>query len=208
MEAARVLARIADRLDRTVRCVIYSNEEVGLFGSITDVRLHREELARVRFMLNLDAAGRPGRKGVLLHRWPELEDFFRQAGEEMGGDLPVGQRLSGFSDHFSYFLEGVPTGALGDAEGPPPSGRGFGHTFWDMVDKVQLADIRDATAAVCRYALRVANAPDWPAKQRDQAAIRKLLDTEPGLEQYRLTEQLVQKHGAGILDWWQPKAAG
>jgi hypothetical protein len=41
----------------------------------------------------------------------------------------------------------------------------------------------------------------WPAKHRDKAAIRQLLDTEPNLGQYRLTEQLVQKHGEGILAW-------
>ena len=39
-----------------------------------------------------------------------------------------------------------------------------------------------------------------------QEAVRQLLDTDPGLEQYRLTEQLVQKHGEGILTWWQPGA--
>jgi hypothetical protein len=206
METARVLTQIHARLDRTVRCVIYSNEEVGLFGSITDARLHRDELPQARLMLNLDGASRPGRKGIMLHHWPELEDFFRQAGEEMGGDFPVGQRLSIFSDHFPYFLEGVPTCGIGDVEGPPPSGRGFGHTVWDTVDKVQLVDMRDATAVACRIALRVSNATNWPAKHRDQAAIRQLLDTEPNLEQYRLTEQLVQKHGKGILAWWQPTA--
>jgi hypothetical protein len=100
-------------------------------------------------------------------------------------------------------LRGVPTGSLGDTEGPPPSGRGYGHTFWDTADKPQLVDMRDATAAACRLALRIANAESWPAQNRNQAAIRELLDTEPGLEQYRLTEQLVKKHGDGILSWWQ-----
>jgi hypothetical protein len=204
MEAARILAKIADRLDCTVRFVIYSNEEVGLFGSITDTELHADELPKARFMLNLDAAGKPGRKGAILNRWPELTKFFRQAGDEMGGDFPVGQGLSGFSDHFSYLLRGVPTGSLGDTEGPPPSGRGYGHTFWDTADKPQLVDMRDATAAACRLALRIANAESWPAQTRSQGAIRELLDTEPGLEQYRLTEQLVEKHGDGILQWWQP----
>ena len=141
-----------------------------------------------------------------VNPYAELEDFFCQAGEEMGGDFPVGQRISIFSDHFPYFLEGVPTGGIGDVEGPPPSGRGFGHTFWDTVDKVQLVDMRDATAVACRLALQVSNAADWPAQHRDKAAIRQLLDTEPNLEQYRLTEQLVQKHGEGILTWWQPTA--
>ena len=206
IEAARILAKVSDKLDRTVRFVTYSNEEVGLFGSITDTLIHRTELPATRLMLNLDGAGRPGRKGILLHRWPELEKFFRQAGQEMGGNFPVGQRLSGFSDHFPYLLEGVATAGLGDAEGPPPSGgRGFGHTHWDTVDKVQLQDVRHACAAACRIALRVANAAEWPANQRDQADVRRLLDTEPGLEQYRLTEALVSKYGKEILNWWQPK---
>lgn len=205
MEAARVLASIAEHLDRTVRCVIYSNEEVGLFGSLEDVRRHQHELPNVRFMLNLDAAGVPRRMGFVLHQWPELEDFFRRAGEEMGG-LPVQQgRISGFSDHFPYFLQGVPTGGLGEPGGPPPSGRGVGHTYWDTVEKIRLSDLRDVSGLVARIALRIANEPTWPAKQRSPEAVRRFLDTEPGLEQYRLMEQIVQKYGAHILNWRFPQ---
>ena len=206
MEAARVLSGMADKLDRAVRFVIYSNEEVGLFGSISDARLHEAELAGVRFMLNLDAAGRPGRKGIVLHRWPELGEYFRQVGEQMGGDFPVGQRLSHFSDHFPYFLKGIPTGGLGDTEGPSPGGRGFGHTFWDTADKPRLADMREAAAVASRLAVRISNASEWPVEHRGKEVVRELLDTEPDLEQYRLSEQLVRERGQGILGWWKPGA--
>ena len=156
-------------------------------------------------MLNLDAAGVPRRMGFVLHQWPELEDFFRRAGEEMGG-LPVQQgRISGFSDHFPYFLQGVPTGGLGEPGGPPPSGRGVGHTYWDTVEKIRLSDLRDVSGLVARIALRIANEPTWPAQQRSPEAVRRFLDTEPGLEQYRLMEQIVQKYGAHILNWRFPQ---
>ena len=75
---------------------------------------HEDELNNVRFMLNLDAAGGSSRKGVVLHRWPELEPFFRQAGQDMVADVPIGQKVHSYSDHFPFILKGAPTGHMGD----------------------------------------------------------------------------------------------
>lgn len=201
MEAVRVLSSIADQLDRPVRMVIYSNEEVGLFGSIEDVEIHKDELDGVRFMLNLDSAGAPGRrKGIVLHRWPDLEQQFADWGNEMAAEMPLGQSVSQFSDHFPYFLEGVPSGSMGDPGGVP-TGRGYGHTMWDTVDKLNIGSLREATATVCRLALRIANADNWPTHRRSQEEIQLMLDNEPAFEQHRLAKALVEKFGEQILDW-------
>jgi aminopeptidase YwaD len=59
LEAMRALAALpAGTLRRTVRCVLFCGEEVGLFGSWAYTAAHADEADRTRFMLNLDTAGR------------------------------------------------------------------------------------------------------------------------------------------------------
>ena len=197
LEAARVLSQHAgDALERTVRFIAYGCEEIGLTGSYRYVDAHADEMDNIRFVLNLDACGGAGRKGVILHRWPELEPFFRQAGKEMAWDLPLGHNVNAYSDHFPFFMQGVPTGGMGDAESGP-QGRGFGHTRYDTLDKVQLSDLRNASGVAARLALRLANAAaaDFPAQRRDAAAVAELVATEPDMEGHRVAQQLKKELG-------------
>jgi hypothetical protein len=143
-------------------------------------------------MFNLDAAGGASRKGVVLHRWTELDAFFRQAAKEMAAEIPVGQKVHPYSDHFPFVLKGVPTGHMGDPEAGP-SGRGFGHTAYDTLDKVSLANLREGSAVAARLALRIANADDFPAQRRSLEAVQEILDTDPDLEGYRVSQALAKR---------------
>ena len=145
-------------------------------------------------MLNLDAAGGSSRKGVVIHRWPGLESFFRQAGKEMSAEIPVGQKIHPYSDHFPFFLKGIPTGHMGDPEAGP-SGRGFGHTAYDTLEKVELENLRKASAVSARLALRCANADEFPAQRRTAEAVQEILDTDIGLEGYRVALELAARRG-------------
>lgn len=186
MEAARTLAAYAEgKIKRTIRFIGFSTEEIGLIGSYRYVDAHRDELDKIRFYFNLDAAGGPGRKGVVLHRWIELESFFRQARDEMAVELPVGQHVNSYSDHFPFFLEGVPTGNMGDPE-RGPAGRGFGHTRYDTLDKIETVNLRTGSSVAAQVALRVANAETFPAKRRSPKAVQQIINTEHNLEGYRV----------------------
>ena len=66
MEAARALARHKGAFARTIKLVIFSCEVYGYRGSFAYVDAHRTEMSRIRFMFNLDAAGRPGGSGLGL----------------------------------------------------------------------------------------------------------------------------------------------
>ena len=190
IEAARVLALYAgEQLKRTVRFVGFGTEEIGLTGAFRYAEAHEGELDSVRFMYNLDAAGGSSRKGVVLHRWPNLAPFFRDAAKELAADVPVGQHMHPYSDHFPFVLKGVPTGHMGDPDAPP-SGRGFGHTAYDTLDKVELENLRKGSAVAARLALRIANADDFPAQRRNAEGVQALLDTDPGLEGYRVSLEL------------------
>ena len=66
----RVLTVVKDGLKRRVRLLCFGAEEIGLYGSYNYVRMHEDELGGLRFMLNLDAAGGEGKKGLIFNDSP------------------------------------------------------------------------------------------------------------------------------------------
>ena len=192
IEAARALSTYAaDSLKRTVRFIAFGTEEIGLTGAFRYIDAHTSELDDIRFMLNMDAAGGASRKGIVLHCWDALEPFFNKARQQMHAEMPVGQKVHSYSDHFPFFLKGVPSCHMGDPESPP-AGRGFGHTAYDTLEKVQLENLRAASAIGARIALRCANTDDFPARRRNAEAVQKIVDTDPGLEGYRISLKLTR----------------
>ena len=192
IEASRVLSRYAANiLKRTVRFIAFGTEEIGLTGAFHYVAAHNDELDKIRFMFNMDASGGAGRKGIGLHQWEELESFFKEAAKDMAAEIPIGQKLNSYSDHFPFVLKGVPSGDMSDPEAPP-HGRGFGHTAYDTLEKVELENLRTASAVGTRLALRIANADEFPANRRTNTAIQEVIDTDPGLEGYRVSLELAR----------------
>ena len=188
LEAARVLARHArPKLTRTLRAIFWGTEEIGLIGAYRDVETHAADLDRIRFLLNCDAAGGHGEKGVVLNQLPELEPLFDRFGEELG-DLAYRQSTHAFSDHFPYFLQGVPTAYVGNPRGKF-SGRGWGHTRYDTVDKVELRDVRNAAALVARVVLRTAAEAEWPVARRAPEAVQPFIESETELCEMRAVEE-------------------
>ena len=176
MEVARVLSEEREHLKRPMKFLLFGSEEIGLFGSRAYVEQHKGEMDYIRFMLNFDAAGRAGRQGFNLHGWPELEPFFRRIAEDIGVDIPIWQRVGPYSDHWPFFLEGIPTAGMGDPEeARRRGGRGFGHTMYDTVDKANLRAQRECVANSAIAAVRIANYDDWPAKHRSQEEIDELV---------------------------------
>jgi hypothetical protein len=70
----------------------------------------------------------------------------------------------------------VPSGGIESAEASL-AGRGYGHTRYDTVDKVNLTHLREAATLVARLALRVASEENWPVARRDEKEVLKLLDS-------------------------------
>jgi len=179
IEMARVLYNVRDQIKRRIRFVCFGVEEIGLFGSRAYVEQHAGELDKLRFMLNLDSAGGEGRKGVVLNDLPEVEPLFKRFAEEMNAEVPIGQRVSPYSDHWPFFLKGVPTASGGDPEPPVQrTGRGYGHTRYDTADKADLRYLRDAAANYARLIFRVANADEWPAKHKTEEKIKEFVKAQ------------------------------
>jgi Iap family predicted aminopeptidase len=173
LEAARTLAAYGGTPECTLRFVFWGIEEIGLIGSRAYVAAHADELDRVRFYLNLDSAGAVKEKGIVLNEWPDLQPVFEGWSREMSHPFLVGQSINAHSDHYPFLMEGVPTGGMESVK-KDLSGRGYGHTAYDTLDKVSLAGVREAAALAARLALRIANADDWPAERRPKEEIDAL----------------------------------
>ena len=189
MEAARVLSKYARELHRTIRFAMWGVEEIGLFGSKAYVKKHLDELKNLRFYLNLDAAGSVDPKDINLHAWPELQDTFENYRDEMSLDFKIGQKFHSFSDHYPFLLKGVVTGGI-ESVRESRTGRGYGHTYYDTVDKVTTTGMRDAAAMASRIALRVANEEKWPVSHRGKDEIGQLLSKPPHSEAQDYQEKL------------------
>lgn len=189
MEAARVLAKYGGELSHTVRFVLWGVEEIGLIGSKDYVQRHADELDNIRFYYNMDAAGGSRAKDVVLNEWPELVALFEGWQKEMALDFLVGQSISAHSDHYPFLLEGVPTGGMSPVA-RDLSGRGYGHTRYDTLDKVQIRGLREAAAMACRLALRMGNEETWPASRRSKEAVAALLDKPDYQEEAKIFAEI------------------
>ena len=176
LEAARVLAKYAAGLPYTIRFALWSAEEIGLIGSSQYVMKHEGELNHIRFYLNMDMAGAITPKDIVLNEWPDLAMLFEGWRDDMALEFGVGQSLSAHSDHYPFMVAGVPTGGIGSLNSSS-SGRGYGHTMYDTVDKVEMRSMREAAALAARLAIRMASEEKWPAERRSAQMVEDVLDS-------------------------------
>lgn len=182
LEAARALAPHKQNLKRTVRFVAFAQEEMGLIGADHHARTHAGE--QIRFMLNLDGAGR-GQNGTFqLQGWPEASAYFKGLFKEMFEvDVAVGDRIGLYSDMYPFAALGIPAATF-MSQNPTSQGapRGFGHTFWDSLDKLQPKPIQVDASRVARLALRLSNAAELPLRRKEPVEIGAKLK-EIGLDE-------------------------
>lgn len=181
VEAGRALAEVRENLVRGIRFVAFGAEEVGLYGAWAHRDQHTDELARVRYMLNLDGAGQGGGGAEImsLTGTPELLPWFAGLADEFVYTFDVADRFAGHSDHFPFALAGVPAGTLSSRDARQGMiGRGWGHTEADTVDKVSLRGLQMAAILTARVLLRLSTTPNaaWPGRHRTADELRQQVD--------------------------------
>jgi Zn-dependent M28 family amino/carboxypeptidase len=181
LECARVMRDAGVRPLRTIRFVAFGCEEHGLNGSEAYLDQHAEEIPRVRLMCNVDTVPATLPMGVEYHLWPRVDRFTGKAAAEMNRRMPVVQALSPYSDHFNFFLRGVPTCRI-FSHGDPRRVRGWGHTRADTLDKMDFQIVRSCVDLTARFLLRVADDPAWPLRQRSPGEVAEIAAWE-GLDE-------------------------
>jgi Zn-dependent M28 family amino/carboxypeptidase len=189
LEAARVLAQYAPDLPCTVRFALWGIEEIGLLGSTRYVQEHTAELDNIRFYLNMDMAGAMDSKDIEINMWDELGPIFEAWSAEMALPFQVEQSLHAHSDHYPLLMAGVPTGGIANLSSQR-TGRGYGHTRYDTLDKVELRSLREAAVLAARLALRIASREDWPASRRPAAEVEKVLDNPDNREETEIFKRI------------------
>lgn len=175
VEAARALSPHRHLLGRTVRFVAFAQEEMGLIGS--EHHASRVDPKKVAFMLNLDGAGRGQNAVFTLQGWPEgiqaFKDYFKDMTED---DVAVGDSIGLYSDMYPFAIRGVPSAWLvSQAPQSPGAPRGYGHTFWDSLDKISARAIQADAARVARLLLRLSREEELPVRWKEPRKIKEIL---------------------------------
>ena len=157
LEAARILRAAHVRPARTIRFVLFTGEEEGLFGSEQYAERHAAELSRYQAVLVLDnGTGRI--TGVSLQGRNELRYLWEQLFAPISalGPFAVRSRNKGGTDHLSFLPYGVPSFNY-DQET-----RGYNHTHHsqaDTFDHVVVGDVQQAATVMAATAYELANIP-------------------------------------------------
>ncbi len=166
-EVARLLAHVEDRLDTRVRFLIFGAEEVGLFGAYHHVETTPADA--IKTVVNVDGAGYSRDLDVYTHRFEEVGEVFDAVADEHGVPIDVSDGVRPHSDHWPFAQEGIPAVQARSSSGE--SGRGWGHTHADTLDKLDRRDLRELAVPLAAGVLGLAG-EDVTVAHRSRAAMR------------------------------------
>ncbi len=139
VEVARALAAREDELDTRVHFVAYGAEEVGLVGSS-----HHADVAdhdTVTAIVNNDGVVRGRTLSFYTHGFDELADAVDDVADRYEHPVTKIPEQGPHSDHWPFVQWGVPGVHVMSETGS--EGRGWGHTFADSLDKLDVRDLRE-----------------------------------------------------------------
>ncbi|MCT9096162.1 M28 family peptidase [Haloarchaeobius sp. HME9146] len=182
VELARLLADREDELDTRVRFVCFGAEEVGLVGS--EYEADRADFADIKAILNNDGVVQARDLGFYTHGFPELEEALDTVGDRLDHPLKAVPKQGPHSDHWPFTQWGVPGyHAYGETSG---TGRGWGHTHADTLDKLEKRDLREQAILLGDLAVHLAS-DEFEVAHRDPEDIAADLEAEDLAEGMRIT---------------------
>ena len=175
LEIARTLGALAKagiKPKRTIRFVLFTGEEQGLFGSKQYVKRHKDEMPKTSMALVHDTGtgkvrgfGLQGREAVRLILEPELESL-----KTIDGWKGLSLRGMGGTDHLSFEKEGVPGFAC---DQDMDEYRLTHHTQTDTFDHVKIPNLVQGAQVMAVTAMRVANLPDLLPRDKKKEEPKK-----------------------------------
>lgn len=194
IEAARAIKNTGLLPRRTIRFVLFSGEEQGMFGSWQYVLAHRAELDKIRAAIVYDSGigrvsgyqltGRADLRAGLQEILKPL-DSWDVNHHTLDGDIGT--------DNWDFLLEGVPTLVANQDEANYLPNY---HAASDTLDKVDLRELKINTAIAAVTAWGIADRVEPLGKRQSRAEIEQLLK-DSGLD-----DQMKK------LGYWQPWESG
>jgi Zn-dependent M28 family amino/carboxypeptidase len=182
VELARTLADRVDELDTRVHFVCFGAEEVGLQGSAYDAE-NRDRDA-IRAVLNLDGVVRGRTLKAYTHGFDALGTAVEAVADAFDHPVSVTPEMGPHSDHWEYVKYGVPGYHVASETGG--SGRGWGHTFADTLDKLDPRDFREQAILLTELAVHLAS-DEFSVAHATEADIAAALEDEDLAEGMKIT---------------------
>ena len=166
LEAARILKASGVKPRRTIRFVLFTGEEEGLFGSQAYTDAHERELDKIQAVLVLDN-GTGKITGMTLQGREELRDMWKSmlAPVTSLGMLLVKSGNKTGTDHLSFQAYGVPAFNYDQAT------RGYNWTHHSQIDDynhVIPGDVAQAATIMAVNAWQFADMPEFLARGKKQ----------------------------------------
>jgi Zn-dependent M28 family amino/carboxypeptidase len=131
---------LAERdLETRVEFVVYGAEEVGLVGS--EHHAANADFDSIKAIVNNDGVVRGRTLEFFTHGFPELDAAVESVADRFSHPVQTIPRMGPHSDHWPFVKWGVPGYHVMSDTGE--QGRGWGHTFADTLDKVDIRDLRE-----------------------------------------------------------------
>jgi len=188
MELARAFKSLKGKLRRGIRFVCFACEEIGVTGSTCYVADHVEDMPKTSIMVNLELGGLAYKEGTqhaafTVYQPPEMKDWLKDFLEETKYPTEILEGTSAASDHWPFYMQGVPCIYM-HAETSIQQlivGRGWGHTTADTMDKVDPRNLQEGSMLMARLLLRLATQEDKIAEHTPLDKIVKHLE-ETGMK--------------------------
>lgn len=196
LNVARQIMTLGERPRRTIRIVLFSGEEQGLFGSLGYARAHGDELGRIAAAAIFDMG--TGRiTGFSLGGREELRPLVEEAMRPVQAYDANAHSVDAFlgTDNFDFLLQGVPNLVANQA---PANYMEHYHASSDTFDKADVRELQINSAITAALIWDLAESTDRVARQK-RAEIEKLLKRTGLIEQMRTF---------GVFEQWKSGARG
>lgn len=174
------LQHLGFRPRRTIRFILYSGEEFGLYGSWFDVKNHAQELDAIKAVVIYDA-GTGRTTGFSLGGRSDLENLVNHMLQPINSLGPFNQTIDASfgTDNFDYLLKGIPNLVANQDIAPYLP---YYHAESDTLDKVDFHELKLNSVISAVLVWNLANTREKIPARQSAAEVNKLLKST-GLQQ-------------------------
>lgn len=158
---------------RTIRFILYSGEEFGLYGSWFDVKNHPQALNSIKAVIIYDV-GTGRTTGFSLGGRADMKDLVNHALQPIRSLGPFNQTTDASfgTDNFDYLLQGIPT--LVANQDASPYLHDY-HAESDTFDKIDPRELKLNTVIAAVLTWRLANTTETIPSRQTKDEINQLL---------------------------------